>query len=83
MAIVRPFRAVRPAKEKAERVIALPYDVMNGEEAAEMAKGNPDSFLHISRAEIDLPGEIDPYGRSVYEKGRDNIQAFLKSGVLL
>lgn len=83
MAIVRPFRAVRPAKEKAERVIALPYDVMNREEAAEMAKGNPDSFLHISRAEIDLPGEIDPYSRSVYEKGRDNIQAFLKSGVLL
>ena len=83
MAIVRPFRAVRPTKEKAERVIALPYDVMNREEAAEMAKGNPDSFLHISRAEIDLPGEIDPYSRSVYEKGRDNIQAFLKSGVLL
>ncbi len=83
MATVRPFRAIRPEAEKAERVIALPYDVMNREEAAQMAAGNPDSFLHISRAEIDLPKETDPYSREVYEKGRDNIEAFLKSGVLM
>lgn len=83
MATVRPFRAIRPAKEKAEDVIALPYDVMNREEAAEMAKGNPESFLHISRAEIDLPEETNPYSAAVYEKGRDNIADFLKKGVLL
>lgn len=82
MAIVRPFAAVRPAADKAEKVLALPYDVMNRSEAAEMAEGNPYSFLHISRAEIDLPGE-DDYSSAVYQKGADNIQRFLDEGVLV
>ena len=57
MAIIKPFRALRPPKDLAEKVSALPYDVMNVEEARAMAAGNPNSFLHISRPEIDLPAE--------------------------
>ena len=61
MAVLRPFRAIRPAKEYAEKVVSLPYDVMNRQEAAEMAKGKPYSYLHICRAEIDLPAQKNPY----------------------
>jgi len=83
MALIKPFKGVRPRKELAEKVAALPYDVMNTEEAMQMAAGNEYSFLHISRPEIDLPGEIDVHSDPVYDKGRDNLQAFLKKGVLL
>lgn len=83
MAVVKPFRAVRPAKENAESVVALPYDVMNRKEAAQMAAGNPCSFLHISRAEIDLPEVKDPYDKSVYEKAKENIETNLRTGVLI
>lgn len=83
MASVRPFRAVRPAKELAERVVSLPYDVMNRKEAAAMAEGNPFSFLHICRSEIDLPEVADPYDRRVYEKARDNIHRFVAEGTFL
>ena len=55
MAKVRPFRAVRPTPELAEKVAALPYDVMSSAEARQMAAGNPYSFLHVDKAEIDLP----------------------------
>ncbi len=83
MAIVRPFRAVRPAKEYADRVISLPYDVMNREEAAEMAAGNPYSFLHICRSEIDLPHEENPYSGAVYAKAKKNIDDFLANEILI
>lgn len=81
MAIVKPFRAIRPAENYADKVASLPYDVMNREEAADMAKGNPYSFLHICRSEIDLPQQENPYDKSVYEKARDNIAAFLNDGI--
>lgn len=83
MAIVRPFRAIRPAQKYADKVISLPYDVMNREEAEEMAKGNPYSFLHICRSEIDMPHQKDPYDKSVYEKAKSNIEDFLKKGVFM
>lgn len=83
MAIVRPFKAVRPDKKYADKVVSLPYDVMNREEAAQMAKGNPYSFLHICRSEIDLPDQPDPYDRSVYEKAKSNIEENIKKGVFL
>ena len=60
MATVRPFKAVRPARERVQDVISLPYDVMNRSEAAAMAEGNPHSFLHICRSEIDLPAACRP-----------------------
>lgn len=83
MATVKPFRAIRPDAKYADKVISLPYDVMNRKEAAEMADGNPYSFLHICRAEIDLPEQEDAYDRSVYEKARDNIAERLENGVFL
>ncbi|HJV35542.1 DUF1015 domain-containing protein [Geomonas sp.] len=83
MAFIKPFRGVRPQKELAEQVAALPYDVMNTEEAMEMAAGNEFSFLHISRPEIDLPAGTDVHSDIVYQKGHDNLAAMLSKGVLL
>ncbi|HIJ96959.1 MAG TPA: DUF1015 domain-containing protein [Desulfuromonadales bacterium] len=82
MSIIKPFRALRPPKELAAQVAALPYDVMNVEEARTMAVGNCDSFLHISRPEIDLPSEIDPHADQVYVRGQQNLAEFIKRGVL-
>ena len=60
MSIVRPFKAIRPKKKYADKVISLPYDVMNRKEVVETVEGNPYSFLHICRAEIDMPAQDDP-----------------------
>jgi glutamate dehydrogenase (NADP+) len=83
MAIVRPFRAVRPRKDLVEKVVALPYDVMDRKEAKAMAKGNPYSFLHISRSEIDLPSSVDQYDKKVYKKARRNLDIFQDDGILV
>lgn len=83
MAFIKPFRGVRPKKELADQVAALPYDVMNTEEAVQMAAGNEVSFLHISRPEIDLPPGTDLHSDDVYAKGRANLEEFLARGVLL
>ena len=83
MATVRPFKAIRPAKKYADKVVSLPYDVMNRKEAAEMAESNPYSFLHICRSEIDLPGEEDPYDIAVYEKAKENIEKNLNEGIFV
>lgn len=82
MALIKPFRALRPARDLAYRVAALPYDVMNVDEARGMAEGNPLSFLHISRPEIDLSPELDPHDESVYRKGRENLDRFIAEGLL-
>jgi uncharacterized protein (DUF1015 family) len=83
MAIIHPFAAVRPACSYAENVISLPYDVMNRAEATEMAAGNPYSFLHICRSEIDLPDVADPYDPSVYIKAKETLSEFLDKGILV
>ena len=75
MAVFRGFQALRPTKEKAAAVAALPYDVVNREEAAEIGRANPDSFLHIDRAEMDLPEETNLYdkkGKSYPDGGERN-----------
>lgn len=82
MAFIKPFRAVRPRNELAEKVAALPYDVMSVAEAREMAAGNPHSFLHISRPEIDLLPDLDPHSEPVYLKGRENLRQFMQNGTL-
>src|SRR5437762_41974 len=74
MAIIRPFNALRPAAEHAAEVAAVPYDVVNTEEARALASGNPFSFLHVSRAEIDLPDGTPIYSDEVYAKAADNFQ---------
>lgn len=81
MAIFRPFKAIRPVPEFASRVAALPYDVMNSKEAAEMVKGNPYSFLHVDKAEIDLPEGTDLYSEQVYLKARENLDKLVSDGV--
>jgi len=82
MAIVKPFRAFRPKRNLAEKVASRPYDVMNTREAREEAKGNPHSFLHITRAEIDFPEGIDEHDDVVYQKGKENLHTFIKEGIL-
>ena len=81
MAIFKPFRAVRPLSEFADKVAALPYDVMNSKEAAEMVKDNPLSFLHVDKAEIDLPEETDIYDEKVYLKAKENLEKLEKDGI--
>ena len=83
MVTVRPFRAIRPRDEIASKVAAYPYDVLNSEEARELAKDNPISFLHINKPEIDLPKGTDLYDDSVYAKGKENFQKMMKEGTLV
>ena len=75
MSLVRPFRALRPSRESAAAVSSVPYDVVNTDEARRLAAGNPLSFLHVTRSEIDLPDATDPYAAQVYEKARQNFAA--------
>ena len=83
MATIRPFRGLRPRKELAEKVASPPYDVLSSNEAREMAKNNPYSFLHINKPEIDLPPETNIYDESVYLKGKENLDRFIKEGILV
>lgn len=83
MAVVRPFRALRPQPELAAKVAALPYDVMNSDEAREMVKGNPYSFLHVDKAEIDLDPGIGLYDEQVYQKARSNLQKMIDERVYI
>lgn len=82
MSVLRPFRAYRPVKELAHRVAALPYDVMNSDEAREMAKDNEYSFLHVDKAEIDLPQDTNIYDEKVYLKAEENLNKLINNGVL-
>lgn len=82
MAKLLPFKGIRPTKALAKKVAAPPYDVLNSAEAREMALGNPYTFLHVNKPEIDLDPEIDVHDDSVYQKGADNLQAFITDGVL-
>jgi uncharacterized protein (DUF1015 family) len=82
MALVQPFRAYRPMPAQASRVASVPYDVCSTEEARALAEGNPDSFLHVVRAEIDFPAGTDSHSEEVYAKGRENLMALLERGVM-
>lgn len=81
MAVFRPFKAIRPTPEFASKVAALPYDVMNSKEAAEMVKGNPCSFLHVDKAEIDLPEGTYLYSEQVYLKAKENLDKLVDDGI--
>lgn len=83
MAIIRPFKAIRPKSELVNMVAALPYDVMNSDEAREMAKENPYSFLHVDKAEIDLDKDTYIYDKKVYEKAKDNLDTMIKNKILI
>ncbi len=83
MANVRPFAALRPKSSLASRICELPYDVMSSEEARTLASGNPLSFLHVSKPEIDLPPGTDLYSAEVYAKGRENFDRLAREGALV
>jgi len=83
MALIRPFKGLRPQAQYASEVIAPPYDVLNTQEAREQAQGRPWSFLHISKPEIDLAEGIDPYDPLVYETGAQNLDKQIKEKILI
>lgn len=82
MAVFRAFKAVRPDPDFAKDVAALPYDVVSREEAENIGRKNPYSFLHVDRAEIDLEPETDLYDASVYEKAKENLEVMEQKGIL-
>jgi len=83
MAIVKPFKALRPNKDNAHLVASVPYDVVNREEAKQFASGNSLSFLHVTRAEIDLPEGVSSYSKEVYEKAKENLNKLISSAPLI
>ena len=82
VATIKPFKALRPQAQFAKQVASRPYDVLNSAEAKVEAQGNPNSFLHITKSEIDLPDDTDQYSNDVYEKAKENLEAFVKRDVL-
>ena len=79
---IRPFKALRPEVNFAKSVASRPYDVLNSQEAKIEAQGNPNSFLHITKSEIDLPDTTDLYSQLVYDTARQNLKAFMQRGIL-
>lgn len=82
MAVIRPFNALRPSKQSAHLVASVPYDVVNRTEAKERAGNNKLSFLRISRAEIELPENVNPYSPQVYQKAKENLDEIIKAAPL-
>src|SRR5678816_1265433 len=82
MAIIKPFKALRPQAQFAKQVASKPYDVLTSAEAKIEAQGNPTTFLHITKSEIDLPENADIHTEAVYQKAKENLQAFIKRNIL-
>lgn len=83
MAIIRPFKALRPHEKVAHLVASVPYDVVNREEAAELAKGNPISFLRVTRSEIEMSESIDVYSKEVYQKAKENLERLINDAPMI
>lgn len=83
MAVVKPFRGYRPVKDKVHLIASRPYDVLSSEEARIEADGNPYSFLHVVKPEIDLPPETDHYADIVYQTGKTNLEKLIASGIFV
>lgn len=82
MANIAPFKALRPQAQYARQVASRPYDVLNSQEAKVEAQGNPYSFLHITKSEISLPEDTDIHSQPVYDKAKQNLEAFIQRDVL-
>lgn len=82
MVSISPFKALRPEAPFAKQVASRPYDVLNSKEARLEAQGNPSSFLHITKSEIDLPEDIDTHSQQVYDKAKENLDAFISRNIL-
>ena len=83
MALLRPFRGLRPTSALVKQVATLPYDVVNAKEARALAKGNARSFFRISRPEVDFPSDVDEHDDVVYRQGKTNLDAFIAQGTLV
>ncbi|NOR15700.1 MAG: DUF1015 family protein, partial [Candidatus Aminicenantes bacterium] len=83
MAVLRKFKAWRPQKGLESKVASYPYDVLNTDEARELVQGNPYSFLHVVKPEVDLPVGTDLYSQEVYDKARENFERFKSEGILI
>jgi len=77
MSVIRPFAGLRPTPEMAADVAAPPYDVLSSDEARELVKHNPNSFLRVNKSEVDFPPDADVYGQEIYERGRENLQRLI------
>lgn len=82
MVTISPFKALRPEAQFAKQVASRPYDVLNSKEARVEAQGNPNSFLHITKSEIDLPESTDIHSQQVYDTAKENLQAFISRNIL-
>ncbi len=82
MAIIKPFKALRPQQQLSQQVASPPYDVLNSEEARTEAAGNPFSFLHVTKPEIDLPAGIDIHSQEVYDMAKSNLEQLISKGIL-
>jgi uncharacterized protein (DUF1015 family) len=82
MSMIQPFKALRPQPQLAKQVASRPYDVLNSSEAKKEAAGNPASFLHVTKSEIDLAESVDIHDAQVYEQAKENLTAFIKRDVL-
>ena len=83
MATLQPFRALRPKPADAARIAAVPYDVVSTDEARALAEGNPQSFLRVSRPELELPNGADPYAAGIYQRAKDNFTALRDNSLVL
>lgn len=83
MAVIKPFKGYRPTKEMVKEVASPPYDVVNTQEARDLVKGKPHSFLHVVRSEVDLPEDTNPYGEQVYVKAKENLDRLVKEKILV
>lgn len=83
MAVIRPFKALRPNSDVANQVASVPYDVVNREEAAALVKNNPINFLRTTRSEVELPDNVNPYDKSVYEKAKENFLKLVKEAPMV
>lgn len=81
MSQIRPFRGLRPRPDLVAKVASPPYDGLNRAEARAMAAGNPHSFLHVNKAEIDLPEEVDVHGDAVYDRSAENFRRMIDEGI--
>ncbi len=83
MSIFRPFNGFRPQKENVNKIASRPYDVLNSSEARKEVEGNPYSFLHVVKPEIDLPEGIDLHSQEVYNKAKSNLQKLITDGMFI
>ncbi|HMT29331.1 MAG TPA: DUF1015 domain-containing protein, partial [Bacteroidia bacterium] len=81
MAILKAFKGIRPIAEKVKKVASKPYDVLNEKEARAECAGNPDSFYHVIKPEIDFPDDFDHYAPEIYLKGKENFNRMFKDGI--